>query len=935
MIAELKFEGAWRAYQARILDDVDACLEDGRLHVVAAPGSGKTTLGLEVMRRIGRPTLVLAPTITIRNQWADRLCTSFLPGDPVTPDWVSESLAAPRQLTICTYQALHAAWAGRDTASADSDEPEAEAADDEPAATAIAVSGFAALIQALAAMGPVTIMLDEAHHLRREWWRALQALIEGLGVEGLGVEAANQPIIVSLTATPPYDVEAAEWNRYQQICGPVDAEIAIPDLVRHGDLCPHQDYLHLSMPTAAEGALIAERRDGLTALFDRLLGDAAFVDGVAGHGWILEPVYHDQEILEAPDFLSAMLIFLHAAGRTVPRAPLTLLGARRGDLPPLSPRWMEVLLEGILFVQRDRFDLGPLAKSLKAELQQLGAIEGGHVRIRESAALFTMIANSSAKLDSIVAIARSEALALGERLRMVVLTDFVRAGDLPGAAALSAGPAKLGVASIFDALRIAGVEARLGVLSGTLVIVPDAALPLLRAEAARCGLAAAAVHATPLRECPGYARVALGGADNHRIVEIMTRLFTSGAITLLTGTQALLGEGWDAPSINSLVLASNVGSYMLSNQMRGRAIRTDPADPGKVANIWHLATVAPVATGPVAGLAAGMRHRMSWFDALPDDDPIGQALGPDMELIKRRFRTFAGVDYGPSDAIESGMARLRLHGRQWDSASVTALDSETLARAAGRAVVAAKWRAAIGDGDDGRTMRQVARPSYAPRRLAVVDTLQYLALTGVGGAVGSAAEAMRHFDTASGFGTLLLLFAGLVLFYALPNLAKAGYLLVRNGSLEASIGEVGRALLEGLEAARLLGGPATGYEVLVDRTIKGERLVTLLGADRATEKLFLDSLAELLGPVRNPRYLLVRESWLGRRLRVDFHAVPAVLGQRKELAEYFARRWKARVGRGKLVFTRSGKGRLVLLRARARSLAAGFERNVDTESAWR
>jgi len=917
MIAQLRFTGAWRAYQARILGDVDACLEDKRLHVVAAPGSGKTILGLEVMRRIGRPALVLAPTITIRNQWADRLCRSFLPEAPMRPDWLSESLQTPGQLTICTYQALHAAWAGRAEAStiADPDEPDA----DSPAIETRANAAFAALAHTLAKMGPITIMLDEAHHLRREWWRALQDLIAAL----------DQPIIVSLTATPPYDVEAAEWRRYEQVCGPVDAEIAIPDLVRHGDLCPHQDYLHVSVPTAAEGALIAERRDGLARLFNGLLIDATFIDSIANHLWIIDPMPDDQAILDAPEFLSAMLVFLRAAGRKVPRAPLALLGARARDMPAISPRWMETLLEGMLNEHRDGFDAGPDLKALKTELHRLGAIEGGHVRIRESAALFTMIANSNAKLGSIVAIARAEALALGDRLRMVVLTDFVRASDLPGGAT-AASPPKLGVASIFDALRRAGITARLGVLSGTLVIVPEAAVAELKDEAVRCGLGAGAVRAAPLPECPGYVRVTLGGADNHRIVEIMTRLFARGTINLLTGTQALLGEGWDAPSINSLVLASNVGSYMLSNQMRGRAIRTDPADPGKVANIWHLATIVPEATGVMTGL----RHAMAWRDDLPDTDPIGVAVGPDMELMKRRFRTFAGVDYDVGSAIQSGMARLRLQGRAWDAASVEALDADTLLRAGDRAAVAAKWQAAIGSGEDGRTMRQVARPNYAPRRLALADTLQFLVLTGLGGAIGSAAGAMRQFSNVSTIGSLLLIFSGLVLFYALPNLGKAAYLLVRNGSLERSIEQVGRALLEALEEADLLVGTADAYDVLVDRTIKGERLVTLPGADRATEKLFLEALAEVLGPVHNPRYLLVRESWLGRRLRVDFHAVPAVLGQRKEFAEYFARRWKARVGRAKLVFTRNGEGRHALLRARARSLAAGFQRTIDTLSAW-
>ena len=102
----------------------------------------------------------------------------------------------------------------------------------------------------------------------------------------------------------------------------------------------------------------------------------------------------------------------------------------------------------------------------------------------------------------------------------------------------------------------------------------------------------------------------------------MTRLFRDGHIRLLVGTQALLGEGWDAPSINTLVLASNVGSYMLSNQMRGRAIRTDPADPAKVANIWHLATVEP--DEPVAPVL----RRFRWTDTAAAVRPDRAASGP-------------------------------------------------------------------------------------------------------------------------------------------------------------------------------------------------------------------------------------------------------------------------------------------------------------------
>jgi superfamily II DNA or RNA helicase len=89
------FQKTWRTYQARLLGHLDSYLEDNRLHIIAAPGSGKTVLGLEVVRRIDQPTLVLAPTITIRNQWADRLVDHFLPAGEPRPSWLSADLKNP------------------------------------------------------------------------------------------------------------------------------------------------------------------------------------------------------------------------------------------------------------------------------------------------------------------------------------------------------------------------------------------------------------------------------------------------------------------------------------------------------------------------------------------------------------------------------------------------------------------------------------------------------------------------------------------------------------------------------------------------------------------------------------------------------------------------------------------------------------------------
>ena len=56
----LEFHGTWRSYQARVLQNVSRYLSDDKIHIVAAPGSGKTTLGIELIKRLNANTLILA-----------------------------------------------------------------------------------------------------------------------------------------------------------------------------------------------------------------------------------------------------------------------------------------------------------------------------------------------------------------------------------------------------------------------------------------------------------------------------------------------------------------------------------------------------------------------------------------------------------------------------------------------------------------------------------------------------------------------------------------------------------------------------------------------------------------------------------------------------------------------------------------------------------
>ncbi|MHC4521794.1 MAG: helicase-related protein, partial [Planctomycetota bacterium] len=198
---------------------------------------------------------------------------------------------------------------------------------------------------------------------------------------------------------------------------------------------------------------------------------------------------------------------------------------------------------------------------------------------------------------------------------MVVLTDFIRRADFPKDATDLKPIKRLGVVPIFEQIRRGKAsDVRLGILTGTLTVVPCDAQEQLKAIALETGIEPAGVRFKRLAHDERFCEVTIRGADRQKMVTVITKLFREGGVTVLVGTTALLGEGWDAPSVNALILASFVGSYMLSNQMRGRAIRTQEGNPGKTANIWHLVC---------------------------QEERQAEA-GEDMETLARRFKAFVG-----------------------------------------------------------------------------------------------------------------------------------------------------------------------------------------------------------------------------------------------------------------------------------------------------
>src|SRR5205823_2606036 len=104
-----------------------------------------------------------------------------------------------------------------------------------------------------------------------------------------------------------------------------------------------------------------------------------------------------------------------------------------------------------------------------------------------------------------------------------------------------------------------------------------------------------------------------GGWETGEYVPLITRYFEDGRSRCLVGTRGLLGEGWDARSVNVLLDLTGVTTTTSVHQMRGRSLRLDPELPRKVADNWDVVCIAPDYPMGLADYSRFVRKHRNYF----------------------------------------------------------------------------------------------------------------------------------------------------------------------------------------------------------------------------------------------------------------------------------------------------------------------------------
>ena len=966
-LASWRYQGTLRTYQRDVLDRVP--VEPGDpVHVVAPPGAGKTLLGLLLAGRHGARALVLAPTATIRSQWARS--ASALHGDAT----VSEDPDRPGDLTALTYQMLSvldtgspltdlatADWrrelvdGGRDDAAAArwiddlrTSNPAAfrkgvrrrsrairkRLAREDPERLAEALHPNArALVDRLVAHGVETVVLDECHHLLDHWALVVAYLLGRIRASG------REPVVIGLTATLPSTDDRDAHDTYTALLGDVDHEVPTPAVVKEGNLAPYRDHVWFVEPTPDELAFLRDHERRLAALIRGALAEPDGIDwlettlqpetstgAVPGPNPGARPATAEERLAAA---FAADFPVAEAAARTLaefrPDHPLLALLPDDVRRAPDAEGRIRVLARYALDRLLPDPDRAEQWQRIKRSIVDFGftLTDRGVRRSRDP--IDTVLASSAAKDRAVVDLLHLElSQDAADRVRAVVVTDHATHGNTRGSAVPAAGALRTFATVATEdhpvPLRPVLVTAR------HLRIAARDADVLLPALEQRLGTTCST---EPVPDDPHVLSVETPGAGSAAVLAAVSALLTDGTTRLVVGTRGLLGEGWDCPAANTLIDLTAVATSSATQQLRGRTLRLDPAWPRKVAHNWTVTAVVPA------------------------DVPLDAA--PDVSRMRRKHEQIWGllrsdsaqVVRGTSIALTDGQAR-RLAGlvAKDQRQTVRALDETIAAELPTRADSWAAWRVGEPYADRESTATVVEEPRTQPFRTG--PTAEFVLAVVLGAVLWLLAESARGIVALLRLGSVpgvlgLLVVIGLAVLLVWPVARQLGLALRQRFSTVGAYRRAVRVVVDALHRAGRV--PAFGEgDVRVTAQMAGKVpqsfTMEVLGARPEDRRVVTGALAEFFGPVRTPRFLLQvsrteratvrRAPLLVVALAVAravtpgdrYFAVPAAVGRRRADAEAFAADWSRRVGPCRLYEIDSPESLVLLVRARRTSGAA-------------
>ncbi len=881
-----------RPYQKKVIGAFNEKINDnsGKFHVVAPPGAGKTILGISLLLESNQRGVVFSPNSAIQSQWIKKFyaSTDILHFNSQEKTEISANVNDLQSYLSLTYQSITI----------------------KDRITNKLHKNAKTLISKIKENGYKTFIFDECHHLTGFWAEVLSELVESI----------PDALIISLTATPPLEADKKQLEKYLNLIGDIDIEIPLPAIVKQGNLAPYQDLIYITEPTENE---IKELVLGEKKLNDLLLElDIQKHPRISLSAWIHECLENckiegkitsfEKQLKKKPDKLIAYVRYINDKKIEIPLS-VPLIDEME-DFCNLQD--LVLILEDYIAFHLEKIDSPK--EYISRIVNTVSDLGYAYVKRKFKEINTGAIRNLTLSKNKIVGmkdVLKKEMDNFDDKLRVLILADFEFGRNHED---------DLTCLDIINALTSDDKTDELDpiMLTGKSVLVDDDLLPLFMEKAqayTKDHFLDISLEAT---EEFGYMRIDGKGKDwnTRTYVSMITEMLESGITKALVSTRSLLGEGWDAVQLNTLIDLTVISSYVSVNQIRGRTIRKDPQNSFKCANNWDIVTIHP---GIHYGLhdLKRLEKKHAHFYGISDDNVIEKGLGHIHPMfLQNDLSTFAAKFLNINkDMLNRSTNRLQIYeawgvGESYKDRDITSLELLVDSKKS-RVVLNRNESKKI---DWMKVELESFNKSYNKNyygAVAIASVILGLSLAFIPipviGIIGAAVPLIAcsvSKKIAKG---------------KLKNKLVNGK--TDNNSFEDILILFGKTVLSALIKCTLISENYTDKDIQI--SIREEDCYRLLlkNSNSSETKIFADSVWELFSTIQNHKYIIERHNYtvsmneLTERQIIGIdnipseviacHPVPSIFCMKKEYALKFKEAWNEFVSYGELHYTRHGKGK--------------------------
>ncbi|MFC1789914.1 DEAD/DEAH box helicase [Patescibacteria group bacterium] len=969
IFSQLNFRYPFRRYQQQILDRIKLDdKSDSRFHLIAPPGSGKTVVGLELIKRLNKPAVVFAPNTTIQLQWRKE-ASLFLPPEKkfLLQELVSLDPGQLKPINIFTYQLISTpeqnnqflvqagltAWQKdlienrtvltfkeallriKNLKRQNQRSYSLELRKYKKLAKKRYLEGFSAkvesvlhpnarkLIHNLVNHDVETIVLDEVHHLLDYWAIVINTLARKIPTVNL----------IGLTATPPRSASSREKENYLALMGEIDYEIPTPAVVKEGNLAPYQDLLYLCQPAEEEKNFINNIQLQFEDFITSLSADLVFKEFILKTlNQAIEEKKWRNFFKKDPLLAIALVKYLILAKMKIPRQVVLIREMKREiNLDDWSELLKEFSLNFLKVSSKQEHQV--TLDRIRATLRMFGfsLTEAGIRNYRSPTDL--ILALSKAKTRVVITILKTEIDSLDQKLRAVIITDFEKMSlSVRRKVKNILDPEAGGAVGVFKAIAKdpATTELEPILITGSGILVDDDELVTIVSQMKKwCRDRRLKINLTAKKTSHEGIKQIVGRGKDFKTsvyVRMVTDLFEAGVTRCLVGTRGLIGEGWNSLRVNTLLDLTSVTTSTSTNQIRGRALRKDPAWPEKLANIWYIACL----------------------------DTSFEKGDQDLKRVIKKHRHFYGINH--AGEIIKGLAHIdeglmfSLKTRGFRNLVPKLINQRMLQRSRDRQAILKKWRIGLPFENIALSGLSLDRKQIKIKTAYTIkDTARGISLALAESVFGFSFWFIQNFYQVlkfpffqiGGYGLEaigLIMFLVAIQIHAGLKIKKFYHQVLTQIPVDSYVQDIALAVIFALKEAALISQNINQEELQTRKSGRGRIHVEVKNTDPNDSRVINHALSDIFSSVTDQRYLILRTLnrlpigilsplwWMSYNLlsllqlsKPTYHPVPDILSVNRKRAKIFAKHWRKYVGGGKLVYTRSKKGNKALLYIRQRS----------------